>query len=73
MQHIHMMIFYPGGVSKGALPDDATDKEIYDIMYTAANIEEGNGNGRIKRREHKHGKSERPEITNGKAAKGHRR
>ena len=48
--HMHMMIFYPGGVSYGALPEDATDQEIYDVMYTAATVEEGNGSGKIKKR-----------------------
>lgn len=48
---MHLMIFYPGGVSYGALPDDATNSEIYNAMYTAATIEEGNGNGKIKERE----------------------
>ena len=48
---MHLMIFYPGGVSYGALSDDATNSEIYNAMYTAAIIEEGNGNGKIKERE----------------------
>lgn len=48
---MHLMIFYPGGVSYGALPNDATNEEIYDVMHTAATIEEGNGNGKIKERE----------------------
>lgn len=47
---MHLMIFYPGGVSYGALSDDATNEEIYNVMHTAATIEEGNGNGKIKRR-----------------------
>ena len=50
---MHLMIFYPGGVSYGALPDDATDQDIYDVMYMASTIEEGNGNGRIKDRANK--------------------
>lgn len=48
---MHLMIFYPGGVSYGALPDDASNDEIYNTLYSAATIEEGNGNGRIKERE----------------------
>lgn len=48
---MHLMIFYPGGVSYGALPDDASNNEIYNVMHTAATIEEGNGNGKIKERE----------------------
>ena len=43
---MHLMIFYPGGVSYGVLPDDASDKEIYDTMYTAATVEQGNGKPR---------------------------
>ena len=44
---MHLLIFYPGGVSYGALPDDASNEEIYDVMKTAATVEEGNGNGRV--------------------------
>lgn len=51
MQHYTMMIFYPGGVSYGVPEDITDDKEVYDIMYKAATIEEGNGNGKIKKRE----------------------
>ena len=47
---MHVMIFYPGGVSHGAIPDDATNEEIYNTLYSAATIEEGNGNGKVKRR-----------------------
>ena len=43
---MHLMIFYPGGVSYGTLPDDSSDEEIYDVMYKAATIEEGNGNAK---------------------------
>lgn len=50
MQHYSMMIFYPGGVSYGVPEDISDDKEVYDIMYNAATIEEGNGNGKVKRR-----------------------
>lgn len=61
---MHLMIFYPGGVSHGDLPEDASNQEIFDMLYTAANIEEGNGNGKIKRREHSNGKPEGPERFN---------
>lgn len=50
MQHYTMMIFYPGGVSYGVPEDISDDKEVYDIMYNAATIEEGNGNGKVKQR-----------------------
>ena len=50
MQHYSMMIFYPGGVSYGVPEDISDDKEVYDIMYNAATIEEGNGNGKVKQR-----------------------
>lgn len=46
---MHLMIFYPGGVSTG-FPVDGTDEEIANIMYTAATIEEGNGDGKVKSR-----------------------
>ena len=61
---MHLMIFYPGGVTHGAISDDASNKEIFDTLFTAATIEEGNGNGRIKRREHGNGKPEGPERFN---------
>ena len=51
MQHYSMMIFYPGGVSYGVPEDITDDKEVFDIMYKAATIEEGNGNGKTKKRE----------------------
>ena len=51
MQHISMMIFYPGGVSYGVPEDISDDREVYNIMHTAATIEEGNGNGKVKKRE----------------------
>lgn len=50
MQHYSMMIFYPGGVSYGVPEDITNDKEVFDIMYNAATIEEGNGNGKTKKR-----------------------
>lgn len=45
---MHLKIFYPGGVSYGVLPDDSSMEEIYDVMYKAATIEEGNGNAKKK-------------------------
>lgn len=50
MQHVSVMFFYPGGVSHGVLPEDATDEEVYETAMIASTIEEGNGNGRIKKR-----------------------
>ena len=49
--HMHVMMFYPGGVSHGYLPEDHTDQDIIDMVTTAINIEEGNGNGKTKKRE----------------------
>lgn len=46
---MHLKIFYPGGVSYGVLPDDSSMEEIYDVMYKAATIEEGNGSAKKKR------------------------
>jgi len=44
---MRLMIFYPGGTSHAViLPDDASNEEIYDIMYKAATIKEGNGNAK---------------------------
>ena len=50
---MHLMIFYPGGVSQGFLPSDATNEEIFDVMYTAATVEEGNGDGKVRKRNSK--------------------
>ena len=47
---MHLMIFYPGGVSSGYSFDD-TPEEIHDVMYKAATIEEGNGDGKVKKRQ----------------------
>lgn len=58
--HQRVMIFFPGGVSYGALPTEASDEEAYNMLYSAATIEEGNGDGKIKRRKRKedsHGNS----------------
>ena len=49
--HVHVMMFYPGGVSSGYLPEDHTNQDILDMVNTAITIEEGNGNGKIKERE----------------------
>ncbi len=54
MQHVHVMMFYPGGVSDGVIFEDMTDRDIFDMAKTAATIEEGNGNGKIKRRKEEH-------------------
>lgn len=51
MQHVHVMMFYPGGVSDGVIFEDMTDRDIFEMAKTAATIEEGNGNGKIKERE----------------------
>lgn len=48
---MHLMIFYPGGVSTGYPVDITDNNEVRDIMTTAATIEEGNGNGKIKTRD----------------------
>ena len=50
--HQSLMIFYPGGVSYGTPFDISSDEEVFDMMYTAATIEEGNGNGKIKERDY---------------------
>lgn len=47
---MRLVIFYPGGVSYGCLPDDATDEEISEVLNIAAEEEQGNGKGIIKRR-----------------------
>ncbi len=49
---MHLMIFYPGGVSTGFPVDMTDDNEVYTVMLTAATVEEGNGNGKTKQREH---------------------
>ena len=51
MQHISVMYFYPGGGSNGVIFEDDTDKDIFNLAMTAATIEEGNGNGKTKKRE----------------------
>lgn len=40
---MHLKIFYPGGVSYGVIDDNATNKELYDILFDAATLEQGNG------------------------------
>lgn len=47
---MHLKIFYPGGVTYGVVPDNATNDELYKALYLAATIEEGNGNGKAKKR-----------------------
>lgn len=65
MQHVHVMMFYPGGVSDGVIFEDMTDKDIFEMAKTAATIEEGNGNGKIKERE-------RPVVDEGSGRKTRR-
>ena len=40
---MHLMIFSPGKVTHGFAFDDATNEELYDMLYTAATKEQGNG------------------------------
>ena len=40
---MHLMIFSPGKVESGFIGDDATMDAIYDMMYTSATTEQGNG------------------------------
>lgn len=40
---MHLMIFSPGKVENGFIDDDATMDAIYDMMYTSATTEQGNG------------------------------
>lgn len=55
---MHLMIFYPGGVSSGFVSDDASDNEIYDTLHIAATVEEGNGSGKTSK--HRKVMDERP-------------
>ena len=43
---MHLMIFSPGKVESGFIGDDATMDAIYDMMYTSATTEQGNGKER---------------------------
>ena len=43
---MHLMIFSPGKVTHGFIDDDATNEELYDMLYTAATKEQGNGRNR---------------------------
>lgn len=47
---MRLAIFYPGGVSYGTLSDESTNDDILDLITTAITVEEGNGNGRIRKR-----------------------
>lgn len=40
---MHLMIFSPGKVSYGVANDDATNDELYEMLYKAATVEQGNG------------------------------
>lgn len=49
---MHLMIFYPGGVSQGfSFSEEPSNEELYDIMYTAATVEQGNGRQRRERKD----------------------
>lgn len=43
---MHLMIFSPGKVDHGFIDDDATNEALYDMLYTAATKEQGNGKER---------------------------
>lgn len=43
---MHLMIFSPGKVDHGFIDDDATNDALYDMLYTAATKEQGNGKER---------------------------
>lgn len=43
---MHLMIFSPGKVTYGFANDDATNDELYDMLYLAATKEQGNGRAR---------------------------
>lgn len=45
---MHLKIFYPGGVSYGVVSDNATNEELYNALYTAAMVEQGNGSNKVK-------------------------
>lgn len=48
---MHLMIFSPGNVESGFIGDEATMDAIYDMMYASATTEQGNGSGKVKKRE----------------------
>ena len=43
---MHLVIFSPGKVDHGFIDDDATNEMLYDMLYTAATKEQGNGKDR---------------------------
>ena len=43
---MHLMIFSPGKVDHGFIDDDAPNDELYNMLYTAATKEQGNGKER---------------------------
>ena len=47
---MHLMIFSPGKADHGFVFDDASDQELYDTLYSAATLEQGNGKG-VRRRQ----------------------
>ena len=48
---MHLMIFSPGNVTQGFIDDEATNEALYDMLFTAATTEQGNGSGKAKKRE----------------------
>lgn len=51
---MHLMIFYPGGVSQGfTFSEEPSNEELYDMMYTAATVEQGNGKPRREQKNEK--------------------
>lgn len=46
---MHLMIFSPGKVSHGFVDDDATDETIFNVVNTVITVEEGNGDGKVKK------------------------
>ena len=45
--------FQTTGVGSAVIDDDASDEVIYNTLYLAATIEEGNGDGKIRTRPNK--------------------
>lgn len=43
MTHTRVMIFSPGKVEPGVIFHEATDEEIYDMLYISATTEASNG------------------------------
>ena len=49
MTHTRVMIFSPGKVEPGVIFHEATDEEIYNMLYISATTNQGNG--KVKRSE----------------------